>query len=473
VTKSLIIRGGDVVTASDTFRADVLIRDGKVVAVGTDKDWVADEVIDATGHLVLPGGIDTHTHFEHHNLTGSTRTADDFRTGSAAAAVGGTTTFVDFVRGLPGESLIDAFTRRRDAAEQSSIIDFGFHPMVPATAMDDDAFDQLRYLTSEFGTTSWKFFMAYTGLMVSDDVLIRGFRLARELGVVPMVHAENGHMVGAAVDTLVDEGHTEEHHHMHGHPVAAEREAIVRAAAIAEFVDTPLFIVHVSSAEGAGEIEALQSRGRPVFGETCPHYLVTGYEDYEGEGFEAAKFICSPPIRERKHQEPLWNALATGVLGSVGTDHATYTMDQPDDLLPQKPQGRGFFPKIPPGVPGAQERLMVMYEHGVAAGRFGINRFVDMISTNPAKMFGLYPQKGTVAPGSDADIVVWDPSANHTISADEQKSRAGYTLYDGMAVRGAPRHVFSRGEQIVRDGALQNNLHGHGKYLHRKPYTPA
>jgi len=354
VTGSLIIRGGHVVTAADTFRADVLIADGKIVALGTDDGWTADRVIDAEGHYILPGGIDTHTHFEHHNLKGTTRTADDFKTGSAASAAGGTTTFVDFVRGLPGESLIDAFHRRRQAAEQGSMIDFGFHLMVPATANSDDSFDQLRHLTEEFGATSWKFFMAYTGLMVPDDVLIRGFTEARALGVLPMVHAENGHMVNAAVEALVEQGLTEEHHHMHGHPAAAEREAIVRAATIAEWVDTPLFIVHVSSADGVNEIQALQNRGRPVFGETCPHYLVTGYEDYSHADYEAAKYICSPPIRESRHQEPLWNALATGVLGSVGTDHATYTMDQPEDLPPQKPQGRGYFPNVPPGVPGGR-----------------------------------------------------------------------------------------------------------------------
>ncbi|WP_232717866.1 dihydropyrimidinase [Gordonia metallireducens] len=466
MTESLIIRGGHVVTATDTFRADVLIADGKIAALGVDDGWTADRVIDADGHYVLPGGIDTHTHFEHHNLKGTTRTADDFRTGSAASAAGGTTTFVDFVRGLPGESLIDAFHRRRTAAEEGSMIDFGFHLMVPATANSDDSFDQLRQLTEEFGATSWKFFMAYTGLMVPDDVLIRGFTEAKALGVLPMVHAENGHMVNAAVDALIEEGKTEEHHHMHGHPAAAEREAIVRAATIAEWVDTPLFIVHVSSADGVGEIQALQSRGRPVFGETCPHYLVTGYEDYSQADFEAAKYICSPPIRESSHQEPLWNALATGVLGSVGTDHATYTMDQPEDLPPQKPQGRGFFPNVPPGVPGAEERLMVLYEHGVARGRFDLNRFVDMTSTNPAKTFGLYPRKGTIAPGSDADVVIWDPQADHTISADRHRSRAGYTLYEGMSVSGAPRHVFSRGQQLVRDGELVE-LYGHGRYQPR------
>lgn len=466
MSETLVIRGGHVVTATDTFRADILISDGRIAALGIDEGWTADRVIDATGHYVLPGGIDTHTHFEHHNLTGTTRTADDFRTGSAASAAGGTTTFVDFVRGLPGESLLDAFHRRRASAETGSMIDFGFHLMVPATANSDDSFDQLRRLTEEFGATSWKFFMAYPGLMVSDDVLISGFTLARELGVLPMVHAENGHLINAAVDALVEEGKTEEHHHMHGHPVAAEREAIIRAATIAEWVDTPLFIVHVSSADGVEEIASLQNRGRPVFGETCPHYLVTGYEDYSDTDFEAAKYICSPPIRESVHQEPLWNALAAGVLGSVGTDHATYTMDQPEDLPPQKPQGRGYFPNIPPGVPGAEERMMVLYEHGVAAGRFDVNRFVDMTSTNPAKTFGLYPRKGTIAPGSDADVVIWDPRADHTIPATGHRSRAGYSLYEGMTMRGAPRHVFSRGVQLVRDGELIER-HGHGTYLPR------
>lgn len=470
MTAELLIRSGHIVTASDSYLADILIEDGVIAAIGDGSDWHATTELDADGLLVLPGGVDTHTHFEHMSANGNTRTADDFFTGSLAAIFGGTTTVVDFSRRQPGETVSAAFERRMEQAMDGSVVDFGFHPIVPAAALDDGSFYELLDITERYGTTSWKFFMAYHGQMVSDDVLIHGLRLATENGVLPMVHAENGHLVAAAIDGLVESGQTDEHFHLFGHPASAEREAIHRAATIAQWVDAPLFVVHVSSAEGAAEIRRFQDRGQRVIAETCPQYLVTSYEDYERLGFEAAKFVCSPPIREKSNQAGLWRAVEDGTFSSIGTDHAAFTITQPADLPPQKPQGRGYFPAIPNGVPGVEERLMLMNHYGVATGRISMNRFVELTATTPAKTFGLYPRKGTIAPGSDADLVLWDPRGEHTISAATHHSRADYSIYEGMTVRGIPQTVISRGEVVVQDGEFLGRR-GRGVYLSRERFS--
>jgi dihydropyrimidinase len=463
---SLLVRGGRIVTATDSYLADILVIDGVVSAIGEGGNWSADREIDATGLLVLPGGVDTHTHFEHMSANGNTRTADDFASGSMAAIFGGTTTVVDFVRRQPGETVTAAFERRMEQADSGSVVDYGFHPIVPAAALEDGSFDELLAITEKHGTTSWKFFMAYHGQMVSDDVLIHGIRLAHEHGVLPMVHAENGHLVAAAIDEQLAEGHTDEHFHLFGHPASAEREAIHRAATIATWVDSPLFVVHVSSPEGANEVRRFQDRGMRIMAETCPQYLVTSYEQYENLGFDAAKFVCSPPIREQANQAGLWRAVEDGTFGSIGTDHAAFTIGQPDDLPPQKPQGRGYFPSIPNGVPGVEERLMVMNESAVNSGRISMNRFVDLVATQPAKTFGLYPRKGTVAPGSDADLVIWDPTSQRTLSASTHHSRADYSIYEGMTVTGAPRTVIARGEVVIDDGKYFGQP-ARGEYLAR------
>lgn len=469
-TKRLVVRGGDVVTTEGRFRADVLISGERIVAIGLDEAWESEPdttIVDATGCLVLPGGIDTHTHLQHLVASGATRTADDFHSGTVAAVAGGTTTIVDFVRRGEGENIAESFYRRRAEAEATCVVDFSFHPIVPATAADDDSFEHLVRLSREEGVASWKFFMAYPGSMVTDDVLLRGFRHCAAEGVLPMVHSENGHMVADSIEGLLADGRVAEHEHMHGHPERAEVEAVNRAVLLAEQAETPLFVVHVSSAIAAREIARYRSSGAPVFSETCPQYLVTSYEDYRDLGFAAAGYACSPPIRERANQAGLWDAIETRVIDSIGTDHAAFTLGQPDDLPPQKPIGKGYFPKVPNGVPGVEERLMVMYQAGVVEGRISLERFVELTATRPAQMFGLFPRKGVIAPGSDADIVVWDPESGRTLGAATQYSRADYSVYEGMTVSASPRTVISRGEIVVNDGKPLDLTPGRGRYLRR------
>lgn len=467
---TFILHGGTVVSSEGCVRADVLVEGTRIAAIlAPDATPPADaRRIDVTGTYLLPGGVDTHTHLEHRVASGATRTADDFFSGTVAAACGGTTTIVDFVRAPAGVAIDDAFHARRAAAEASCVIDFGFHPIVPASAGEDDTFERLARLTREHGAASWKFFMAYPGSMVSDDVLIRGFRAARECGALPMVHAENGHMIADAVERLTDAGRTAEHEHLHAHPADAEVEAVQRAITLAEHVDTPLFIVHVSAAEAARVVRARRDAGADVRAETCPQYLATAYEDYADAGARAAGYICSPPIREQANREELWAAVSNGTIDTIGTDHAAFALHTTDPEMPQKDVGKGVFSATPNGVPGVEERLMVMYSAGVGTGRISLERFVELTATAPARTFGLSPRKGAIVAGADADIVVWDPEAERTLSAETHHSLADYSVYEGMTVRGAPAAVYARGELVARDGEpTEAAVRGRGSYLAR------
>ena len=464
MSERVLIRGGSIVTAESVTRADVLVSGERIQAIGDGSTWAHDRAIDASACLVLPGGVDAHTHLESPSDGFTTRTADDFYTGTVAAAFGGTTTVIDFVKAEPGRGIYESYQRRKEAASKRCIIDFAFHPVVPVTACEDDSFDQLLRLAKD-GATSWKFFMAYPGTMMVDDrVLVHGFRACAENGLLPMVHAENGHMIADITERLAAAGMLAEHFHTHAHPPIAEREAVSRAVAIAELTSSALFVVHVSSRFAAEEIARARERAQPVFGETCPQYLLACYEDYADTGFEAARYLCSPPIRERDNQEYLWRFLQNRTLVTIGTDHACFMMAQPADLPPQKPRGRGNFRRVPNGVPGIEERLLVMYEAGVISGRIDLRRMVELVSTRPARLFGLYPRKGTIAPGADADIVVWDPKREQVISAANQHSRVDYSLYEGMRISGSPMHVLSRGKLIISDGQL-NAEQGQGQYL--------
>ncbi|WP_073952680.1 dihydropyrimidinase [Streptomyces kebangsaanensis] len=465
---STLIRGGTVVNADAAVRADVLIRDGVVAALGAGTDdWSADHVVDAEGMLVMPGGIDAHTHLEYPVDGFTTRTADDFHSGTVAAAHGGTTTVLDFVKKEPERSLLDTYRSRRDVAAAKSVVDFGLHAIVPPREQQPDVLDDLRKLAGE-GATSWKFFMAYPGTqMVDDGELLEGFELALEHGVLPMVHAENGHMIARETQRLLADGRTAEVFHATAHGHDAEAEAVHRAVVLAESVGTPLYVVHVSSAAAADEISRARAAGARVWGETCPQYLAVAYEDYADLGEKAAAYLCSPPIRERGNQEGLWRSLVTGAMSTVATDHAGFCLHQPEDLPPQKLRSPGYFPKVPNGVPGIEDRLMVLWETGVASGRFDACRFVDLVSTRPAKLFGMFPHKGAVAVGADADLLVWDPAADHVISAAGSHMRTDYNLYEGMRVTGRPVRVFSRGEQLVGPDGSFDGAAGRGRFLTR------
>jgi dihydropyrimidinase len=466
------IRGGEVVSAAGVYRADVLLDGETIVSVVDPGSGTADREIDAHGCYVLPGGIDTHTHLENPALAFTTRSSDDFHTGTVAAAAGGTTTVVDFVKSQPErETIYEAFLDRRAVAEEKVVVDIGLHPMVPSNALEVGAIDDLRRLAADHGATSWKFFMAYHGMMVDDATLIAGFRAAAEEGVLPMVHAENGHLVQDATDRLVAEGRVAEHHHLHAHTHTSEQEAVHRAIAIAESVGSSLFVVHVSSRLAAAEIQAARARALPVHAETCPQYLLAAYEDYEGLGHDAAKYICSPPIRERANQESLWAAVGSDTISTIGTDHAAFCMGQPDDLPPQKGRGVGYFPDVPNGVPGIEDRMSLMWHAGVRQGRFDVCRFVDLVATRPAKLFGLHPRKGSIVPGADADVVVWDPELRRTVRAAEQHMRTDYNLYEGTELVGGPTHVFSRGDLVVERGEIRADR-GRGRYLPRRRPMP-
>lgn len=462
-----LITGGTVVNADGAVKSDVLIEDGVIVGLGQNRGWTADTVIDATGKLVMPGGIDVHTHLEYPIDGFTTRTADDFYTGTVAAAHGGTTTIVDFVKKAPEQTLYETYMSRRDAAGSRSVVDFGLHAIVPPRAQQADVLDDLVRLVPE-GATSWKFFMAYPGTqMVDDGELLEGIELAVQHGVLPMVHAENGHMVARETQRLLDHGQTSENFHAVAHGHSQEAEAVHRAIVLADSVGSPIYVVHVSSSEAAEELSRARAAGSKAWGETCPQYLVVAYEDYESLGDNAAAYLCSPPIRERSNQSGLWRALETGALSTVATDHAGFCMHQPEDLPPQKMRSPGYFPKVPNGVPGVEDRLMVVWETGVVSGRLDPTRFVDLMSTRPAKLFGMYPQKGAVAIGADADLVVWDPDADHVITSAGSHTRTDYNLYEGMKVTGKPTHVLSRGDLLVENGVFSGAA-GRGTFLHRR-----
>jgi dihydropyrimidinase len=463
----LLIRQGLVVTADDEFLADVRVVDGTIAEISAPGRLQGGTVIDASGCLVMPGGIDTHTHFENPTLQFTTKSIDDFTSGTIAAAYGGTTTVIDFVKTEPDSTITACFEQRRELASAKCVIDFGLHPVVPIAAAETGALAELAGLAERHGAMSWKFFMAYPGtLMVDDRTLIEGMRLAAQVGALPILHAENGHIVHDATQRLLDAGDTAEHMHHHAHPHVAEAEAVYRAISIGEYVDSPVFIVHVSSARAAEEIARAKAQGKPVYGETCPQYLLTSYEEYEGAGFPAAAYICSPPIREQANQAALWRAIGTGLLDTIATDHAPFSMCEEACFPPQKSNGKGYFPHIPNGVPGVEERLMLMWEAGVRTGRLTRQQFVDLTATRPAKLFGLHPRKGSISVGADADIVVWDPNAPRTLTSADLHTQAGYTLYEGTTVSTTPRYVLSRGEVLVSPEGTSFTP-GRGRYLHR------
>ena len=462
---SILITGGTVVTASEQFPADIYLRDGLIAQIGTDLRVEADEVVPADGQYVIPGGIDVHTHLGEEVF--NTLTADTWESGTVAAAFGGTTTVVDFARQeREGMSPLQAIERRRGQAAPGAVIDYGFHLM--ATNLSSPGYiEELRALPGE-GVTSFKLLMAYPGTMMVDDLTIyHAMQVAAETGALVTLHAENGHVIQSLTERFGEDGNVAEHMHMHAHPHLVEGEAVHRGIALAEMAGAGVYIVHLSSHTALTEVEAAKARGQAVWAETCPQYLFAAYEDYENAGFEAAKYICSPPIRERANQEHLWRGLETGALSVVATDHCTFRMhDDLPDLPPQKPMGRGDFRRIPNGVPGIENRLHLLYDGGVVAGRFDMCRFVDLVSTMPAKLFGLYPRKGGIGVGADADIVVWDPDANYTIEASTHHMRVDYNLYEGMTVRGRPTTVISRGEIIV-SGDEFRGAPGRGQYLRR------
>ena len=454
-----LIRHGTVVTTAGAFVADVLV-DGETIAqVGPGLDQAADVVHDAHGKYVLPGGVDAHTHLD--MPLGDTVTADDFESGTIAAAFGGTTTIVDFAVQDKGRPMREAWETWMRKAEGKAAIDYGFHMIV--TDLPEAGLEEMDALVAE-GVTTFKLFMAYPGrLMVDDETIFRALRRTADNGGLVLLHAENGGVIEALVRRARAEGHAAPKYHALTRPARAEAEAVHRAVALARMAEAPVYIVHVSCAEAVEELAAARGGGdaRVALGETCPQYLLLSDERYDEPDFEGAKYVMSPPLRPRAGQERLWRALADDELQVVATDHCSFTRAQ-------KAAGRDDFSKIPGGAPGIETRMSLVYDGGVRAGHLSLSRFVEVTATNPAKIFGLFPKKGAVAAGSDADLVVWDPEREHTWSAATHHMRVDYNPYEGRVVKGVPELVLSRGRTVIEGGKFVGRP-GAGRFLRRAP----
>ena len=460
-----LIKNGTVITATETMAADVLIDGEKVVALAAhgSQSWKADTVIDAKGRSAPPGGIDVHTHME--LPFGGTFASDNFETGTRAAAFGGTTTIIDFAVQAKGGSAMEGYEAWRAKADGRVAIDYGLH-MITGD-INPQTLKEMGILMDE-GVTSFKLFMAYPGVFYSTDgESVLAMQRAAEIDATICMHAENGIAIDVYVQQALARGETDPLYHALVRKSLLEGEAAHRAIVLAELTGARLYIVHMSAKEALEEVKAARDRGLPIFAETCPQYLYFGLEEM-GNGFEGAKYVCSPPMRDRKagHQEALWQGLATNDLQIVSTDHCPFCFDEHPELGIQKKLGLGDFSKIPNGMPGVEPRYEVMYEGAVNQRGLSVNRFVEITSTTPAKMFGLFPRKGTIAPGTDADILIFDPKKKHTISVKTQHMRVDYSAYEGLQVTGKVEKVLSRGRVIV-DGDRYLGKPGDGGFLKR------
>jgi dihydropyrimidinase len=442
---SVLIKGGRIITAADDYVGDLLVEGERISLIGESLDVEADRTVDAAGKYVLPGLVDPHTHLD--MPFGGTVTVDDFESGQTSAAFGGTTCHVDFVIQPQGQSFGEALETWHGKREGKALIDNGFH-MAVTDLREGGSLEELASLPDQ-GVTSYKLFMAYKGsLMVDDETLFRTMEVASETGALVMVHAENGDAIDVLVKQALAAGNTEPKYHALTRPPETEGEATNRAIQLARVAGASLYVVHVSCAEAVEPIALAREKGWDVWGETCTQYLFVDYTFLERPSFEGAKYVYTPPPRDKANQDVLWNAVRTDVLSAISTDHCAFLWDG------QKTLGRDDFSKIPNGGPGLENRLHMIHEFGVRQGRITLNRMVELLSTNPAKLFGLYPRKGTIAVGSDADIVVFDPERRHTITAAGHHSRVDYNLYEGTEVRGSPQLVLLRGNVLVEGDRL-------------------
>ena len=455
---SLLIQNGTVVLADRTFAADVLIEGElvKEVRAGIPPN-AADTIIDASGMLLLPGGIDVHTHLD--MPFGGTTSSDDYLTGTRAAAYGGTTTIVDFAIQARGTKMRDALDTWWGKAEGKACIDYGLHMIV--TDLGTSGLEDMDDLVRE-GVASFKLFMAYPNvLMVDDATIFKALARTAKNGALVCMHAENGGAIDVIVQRTLAEGKTAPVYHALTRPVTAEAEAVHRAIALAEMAGAPVYIVHLSSEAALNQVREARDRGLPAFAETCPQYLLLSIEEMNRPNFEGAKYVFTPPLREKHNLPKLWEGLKHDHLQVVSTDHCPFCFED------QKALGKDDFTKIPNGGPGVENRLQLIHHYGVNAGKISLNRFVELVATSPARIFGMYPKKGTIAPGSDADIVIWDPEADFTISAQTHHMRVDYSLFEGFQVKGNVRQVLSRGEVVI-DGGKFSGKPGRGRYLKRE-----
>jgi dihydropyrimidinase len=452
----IVLMGGTVVTAKDTYRADVGVLDGRIALIG--QDIQGERVMNVQGKYVFPGAVDPHTHLELAFM--DTVSSDDFYTGTVAAACGGTTTIVDYAEQTRGGTLTQAVQASRAKADPKVVIDYGLH--VSITDARGDVLDEMEEIV-EAGVSSFKCYLAYPDRL-RDDELLEVMCRARDLGALVNVHCENGWLVDSMTRRLLEDGKTEPRWHPSSRPPAFEEEATQRAAIVARVARASLYVVHLTCAGALEAAKRAREAGQLVFVETCPQYLLLDVTRYEQSGFEGAKYVMSPPLRERANLDILWSALAAGDVDTIGTDHCPFY------FVGQKDRGRDDFTKIPNGMPGVETRLPLLYHEGVNQGRISINRFVELVATNPARLFGLYPQKGTIAIGSDADLVVWDPEKEMPLTLQNLHMNVDYSPYADVTVRGYPELVLARGKIIVQDNCFLGER-GSGRFLPRKPFS--
>lgn len=467
-----IIKSGTLITASETFIADILVEGEKIISIGNDIRPTNGTVIDASGKLVMPGGVDPHVHLDLPMF--DTVSSDDHYTGQKAAAFGGTTTVIDFVP-QNNQTLSHAVEEWHAKADKKATIDFGFHMNI--TRLNDEIADEIPQLL-DLGITTLKVFMAYNGrLRLNDGEIFRVLRIAKDQGMLTMLHAENGDVIETLVaDALANEHHSPEWHAL-TRPAWGAVESVLRGAALAAQAGAPLYVVHLNTAGGVEQIRYARQRGIPVMGETCPPYLFFTVDHLRRP--DGAKWVCSPPMRSVVDNEGLWRGLSDGTIQTIGTDHCPFFFDGTKPIvyegkeiaIPGKELGQDDFTKIPNGVPGIGDRLPILWTYGVGAGRITPNQFVALTSSNAAKIFGLYPRKGALIPGSDADLVIWDPDRRLTYGVACAHHRTDYNLYENWELIGFPEKVFLRGQMIV-DGDQWYGRPGMGNYLHRRPSAP-
>ena len=459
---SVLIKNGRVITAVDDYFADIFIKNETVTLIGKKLDIEADEVIDASGKYLIPGGLDPHTHLD--MPFGGTTSADDFETGTRAAAHGGTTTLIDFAIQSKGHSTLEALDTWHAKADGKTAIDYGFHMIV--TDLEDNRVHEMKML-ADAGVTSYKLFMAYPGVLYVDDgTIYRAMRKAGEDGTVVCMHAENGIVIDEIVKQALAEGKTEPKYHAITRPTRMEAEGVHRAISIAEVAQVPIYIVHLSSSDALEQVMLARNRGVHAFAETCPQYLFLDDSYYDQEGFEGAKYVMTPALREKWNQDELWKGLKFGDLQSIATDHCPFCFKD------QKMLGIDDFSKIPNGGPGVENRMSLVFNGGVNSGRISLNKFVELTSTAAAKTFGLFPKKGTIAVGSDADIVIFDPNRTETISVNNtctHHMNVDYNTYEGFEVTGFTETVLSRGKVII-DNCEYVGKKGDGHFLKRGLY---
>jgi dihydropyrimidinase len=487
-----LFKNGTIVTASDMIQADVLVEGEIIKLIGQDLDGDGHEIVDCSGKYLMPGGIDVHTHLD--LPFGGTISNDDFDVGHMAAAFGGTTTHIDFVIQPIGGTLHDGLETWRKKSTSIAQIDYGFHMAV--TDLNDEVMKEIPTMVDE-GITSLKLFMAYKNVFQVDDAtLYNTMRVAAENGMIVMVHAENGDIEATLTPALLANGKTDPVHHAASRPPEIEGEATNRAVVMSGLTDCPLYVVHMTTETSVDALRRGRAKGYPVMGETCVQYFFLTVDEHLGApGFEGSKYVCSPPIRSKEDHAVLWQAVRDGTLQVVSTDHCDFWYDgghgpwqewaektggtdwvgyekqDPSYRRPGKELGKDDFSKIPNGMPGIEDRMMVMWDAGVNSRKLSPSRFVELNCTNPAKIFGMYPRKGTIAVGADADILVWDPEQEHTISAETHHMRVDYNCYEGRTVKGKPVQVYQRGNKLVDgDEWLGNN--GNGQFIPRKPNAP-